>query len=94
MQARMLHSVVPRCRYDPSAHIPESIETESARVAFLSSVCAAVASKARIPLKTKALYAADGRAVKEMLKLARVLYKCVSLSGGVEPRAGVSTNTY
>ncbi len=67
-------------RYDPSAHIPESIETESARVAFLSAVCAAVASKARVPLKTKALYAADGRAVKEMLKVARLLYRCAGAS--------------
>jgi clusterin-associated protein 1 len=53
------------------------LETESARVAFLTAVCAAIASKARILLKTKHLYAADGRAVKEMLKVARVIYKCV-----------------
>jgi len=65
------------CKYDPTAHVPESLETESARVAFLTSVAATIAAKARIVLKTKSLYAADGRAVKEMLKVARVLYRCV-----------------
>ena len=61
-------------RYDMTAKIPDDIDTESQRVAFLTAVGQVVANRARIVLKTKNLYAADGRAVKEMLKLAKVVY--------------------
>ena len=64
-------------RYDPSAKIPDDIDTEAQRVAFLTAVGQVVASKARIVLRTKSLYAADGHAVKEMLRLASVLLSCV-----------------
>jgi hypothetical protein len=64
-------------RYDPAAKLPDDIDTESQRIAFLTAVGQVVANRARIVLKTKALYAADGRAVKEMLKLARVLHSAV-----------------
>lgn len=64
-------------RYDATAKIPDDIDTESQRVAFLTAVGQVVANRARIVLKTKNLYAADGRAVKEMLKLAKVVYGCV-----------------
>lgn len=64
-------------RYDPTAKLPDDIDTESQRIAFLTAVGQVVANRARIVLKTKALYAADGRAVKEMLKLARVLHSAV-----------------
>jgi clusterin-associated protein 1 len=64
-------------RYDPSAHISDNIDTESARVAFLSTIAQVMAAKGRILLKTKALYAADGRAVKELLKIAKTLHTCV-----------------
>ena len=48
------------------------------RVPSCVCVCVqALASKARIILKAKHLYAADGKAVKELLKVARTLYKCV-----------------
>ena len=60
-------------RYDPTVNIPENIETENARVQFLVAVSTTMAAKARIQLKTKSLYAADGRAVKELLKLAKTL---------------------
>ena len=59
-------------------HVSDNIETENARVEFLSSIAQAMAAKARIVLKTKSLYAADGRAVKELLKLAKTLNTCVS----------------
>ncbi len=62
-------------RYDPSAKVPEDIDTEAHRVAFLTAAAGAVAAKARVALKTKNLYAADGRAVKELLKIAKVLYR-------------------
>jgi clusterin-associated protein 1 len=54
-------------------NIPENIETENARVQFLVAISTAMAAKARIQLKTKNLYAADGRAVKELLKIAKTL---------------------
>jgi clusterin-associated protein 1 len=37
-------------------------------------------TKARIKLNLKKLYAADGYAVKELLKIASVLYKAVNLA--------------
>jgi clusterin-associated protein 1 len=62
-------------RYDPTSKIPEDIDTEQHRIVFLTSVAQVLANKARILVKTKNLYAADGRAVKELLKIAKVLYK-------------------
>ena len=64
-------------RYDPTAKIPDDIDTENQRVAFLSAVGQVVAKKARLVLKTKNLYCADGRAVKELLKLTNVLLQFV-----------------
>ena len=57
----------------------EEIDTEDDRVAFLTGVTQALASKAKIQLNAKRLYAADGRAVKELLKIAEMLYRFVSL---------------
>ena len=34
-----------------------------------------MAAKARVKINTKKLYAADGRAVQEMLKIATLLYR-------------------
>jgi clusterin-associated protein 1 len=61
-------------RYDPDTHISEEIDTEDDRVEFLTSVATAMATRAKIKLNTKRLYAADGRAVKELLKVAEMLY--------------------
>ena len=64
-------------RYDPTLKIPDDIDTEAQRVHFLAAATAALASKARIQVKAKSLYAADGRAVKELLKVALVLHSAV-----------------
>lgn len=64
-------------RYEPGAKIPEDIDTESQRVAFVTAVAQVLASKARLSIKTKHLYAADGRAVREMLKIAKLLNSAV-----------------
>jgi clusterin-associated protein 1 len=53
-------------------------------VAFLSTIAQVMSSKARISLKTKSLYAADGRAVKELLKIAKTLHTCVAEQAGVQ----------
>lgn len=62
-------------RYDPKVDIADDIETEADRVTFIKAVAQTMAAKGRIKLNAKRLYAADGYAVKEMLKIAEVLYK-------------------
>lgn len=51
---------------------------------FLQSVAQVMLTKARMKLNIKRLYAADGNAVKELLKLASLLYKATSKAGDVE----------
>lgn len=65
-------------RYDPNVRIDDTIDSEEDRIEFLTSVAAVMASKARIKLNLKRLYAADGHAVKELLKIASILYKCAA----------------
>ncbi|DAZ96518.1 TPA: hypothetical protein N0F65_008069 [Lagenidium giganteum] len=62
-------------KYDPSSSVSEEIDTEEDRVEFLTQIASEVLLKARIRLNPKKLYAADGFAVKELIKLARVLYE-------------------
>ncbi|KDO21374.1 hypothetical protein SPRG_13687 [Saprolegnia parasitica CBS 223.65] len=62
-------------KYDPSSSVTEEIDTEEDRIAFLTSVTSEFFNKARIRLNPKKLYAADGFAVKELLKVAKVLYE-------------------
>eukprot|EP00949_MAST-11_sp_MAST-11-sp1_P003718 g3718.t1 len=61
-------------KYDPNAAIPDNIETENDRVKFVTEVAALFMTKAGIKLHTKRLYAADGHAVRELLKVAKMLY--------------------
>ena len=64
-------------KYDPNAHIPDDIDTENERVNFVMKVAELFAAKAGIKLKTRRLYAADGHAVKELLKIASLLYSAL-----------------
>jgi clusterin-associated protein 1 len=61
-------------RYDPDADLPMDVDTEQDRVLFVKSVAQFMATKAHIKLNTKKLYGADGYAVKELLKIASMLY--------------------
>lgn len=61
--------------YDPDTTIADKIGDEDERVDFLTDIASLLAAKARMKLNTKKLYASDGRAVQEMLKLATLLYK-------------------
>jgi clusterin-associated protein 1 len=61
--------------YDPETMISDNISTEDERVDFLTDIASLLAANARLKLNTKKLYASDGRAVQEMLKLATLLYK-------------------
>ena len=67
-------------RYDPKVDISDDIEDEKDRVNFIRAVCHLFASKARIQLNAKKLYEAQGHAVKEMLKVASMMYKAMQSS--------------
>lgn len=62
-------------RYDPDTTISDRVEFENERVDFLIGIANLMAAKARLKLNTKKLYASDGRAVQELLKIASILYK-------------------
>jgi len=61
--------------YDPETTLSDRVEFENERVEFLTEIAALMAAKARLKLNTKKLYASDGRAVQELLKLATILNK-------------------
>lgn len=67
----------PRRLSPPHATIPDDIETEAARLAFLAAALAAALEHGGLALSARALYAADGRAARELLRLARVLLQAV-----------------
>lgn len=67
-------------RYDPNIDLPEDISTERDRIEFLKAACQAMSTKARIRLNPKRLYAADGYAVKELLKISSVLHQATKAS--------------
>lgn len=62
-------------RYEPDTTIKDRVEFEDERVEFLTGIANLMATKARLKLSTRKLYASDGRAVQELLKLATLLYK-------------------
>lgn len=62
-------------RYEPDTTISDRVEFEDERVVFLTGIANLMATKARLKLSTRKLYASDGRAVQEMLKLATLLYR-------------------
>ena len=61
-------------RYDKNMEILDTITTEHDRVAFLKSVAEQLLTKARVKLNLKNLYASNGFAVRELLKVATLLY--------------------
>jgi len=69
-------------RYDPTATISDDISTEDLRINFLKAVSILFYNKAQIKLNIKSLYQADGYAVKELLKVAGLLYKAFLNSTG------------
>jgi len=69
-------------RYDKNMEILDEIRTEHDRVAFLKSVAEQLLVKARVKLNLKNLYSANGFAVRELLKVATLLYEAHRTSGG------------
>lgn len=66
-------------RYDDSAELSPDIDTEDKRIAFLKAVAQFMANKAQVRLNIKQLYRADGFAVRELLKICRILYNAVQV---------------
>jgi len=61
-------------RFEPNVQIPDDISIEAHRVEFIKAVCARVLARTGTKLNPRKLYGADGYAVKELLRLATVLY--------------------
>lgn len=55
----------------------DDITTEADRVIFLQAIAQSMLAKARIKLNIKRLYAADAVAVKDLHKMAALLYKAM-----------------
>jgi len=73
-------------RYDPTATISDDISNEDLRINFLKAVSVLFYNKAQIKLNIKSLYQADGYAVKELLKVASLLYKAFLSATGHRSR--------
>lgn len=73
----LTHDVAPfPCRrYYPGVDLSDDISTEGDRVRFLQAIAQVMLTKARMKLNIKKLYSADLVAVKELLKVAALLYK-------------------
>ncbi|CAH1391496.1 unnamed protein product [Nezara viridula] len=62
-------------RFDPEANIHEEYTSEQDRVLLVRSAAEFMALRANLILNTKRLYQADGFSVKELLKIATLLYQ-------------------
>eukprot|EP00095_Tigriopus_kingsejongensis_P010498 maker-scaffold436_size171858-snap-gene-0.33 protein:Tk10498 transcript:maker-scaffold436_size171858-snap-gene-0.33-mRNA-1 annotation:"clusterin-associated protein 1 isoform x1" len=80
--AEMLSWLVKR--FEPTSDLPNEIDTEQDRVIFVRSVVQFMATKAHIKLHAKKLYQADGHSVKEVIKVAEVLYEAMKLNDSSE----------
>nr|AEE61526.1 unknown [Dendroctonus ponderosae] len=67
-------------RFDPDVDIPLEIATEENRVKLIRNSAQFMAVKASIKLNTKRLYQADGYSVKELLKIASLLYDALNVN--------------
>jgi len=80
-------------RFEPNCSIPDDISTENHRVQFIKAVCEKVVLRTGTKLNARKLYGADGYAVKEMLKLALVLYDAQRSVAEVPPE-GVGEESF
>lgn len=72
-------------RFEPNSFLPDDISTEAFRVQFIRVVCERVVLRTGTKLNARKLYGADGYAVKEMLRLATVLYDAQKSVGDALP---------
>jgi clusterin-associated protein 1 len=68
----------------PESSVADDISTEAARVRFLQAVASITLAKMRLRLNLRRLYAADGAAVKELLKVASLLHKATHTADSAE----------
>ena len=61
-------------RFSPKFKISDNIEDENARINFIKTACIFFYQNLKIKINPKKLYAADGHAVQELLKIAQILY--------------------
>ncbi len=61
-------------RFNPRYKLSDNIEDERARVEFITIACKFFYQNLKVQLNPKKLYAADGHAVQELLKVAQILY--------------------
>ena len=61
-------------RLDRKAEITDNIEDEKARVEFIKSAGIFFYNNLKLKLNLKKLYAADGHAVQELIKVVEILY--------------------
>ena len=66
-------------QFEPAVEIDDDIATVARRVAFLKEACNICQSKANVKLNMKRLYAADGNAVRELIKISGLLSKAYGL---------------
>jgi hypothetical protein len=62
----------------------DDISTEAERVKFLQTAAQIMLAKARMKLNLKRLYAADGTAVRELLKLAELLHRATQTASSTD----------
>ncbi|KAJ3158372.1 Clusterin-associated protein 1 [Geranomyces michiganensis] len=70
--------------YDPTAEIPEDIDSEQDRIIFVKSVALFMAPKAHIKLNTRRLYMADGSCVRELSKVVNLLHEAIATKADPE----------
>ena len=61
-------------RFDKKVDISDNIEDEKARVEFIRAACSFFYNNLKLKLNLKKLYAADGHAVQELIKVVEILY--------------------
>uniref|UniRef100_A0A0K8SZA6 Clusterin-associated protein 1 n=2 Tax=Lygus hesperus TaxID=30085 RepID=A0A0K8SZA6_LYGHE len=81
-------------RFDPDADIHDLYTTEEDRVLLVRSAAEFMALKGNVMLNTKRIYQADGYAVRELLKIASLLYEALRAHGNdVTPSWGSTTGS-
>ena len=67
-------------RFEPTADPPTDTDTEQDRVILIRTIVQFMATKAHIKLNPKKLYQSDGYAVKELIKVASILYSAMKIN--------------
>ncbi|CAH8565918.1 unnamed protein product [Schistosoma turkestanicum] len=67
-------------RYDSHVDLPSRLDSEQDRVLFIKVVTHLIFTKACVKLNSKKLYQADGFAVRELMKITKILYEAMQNS--------------